>query len=122
MKGLCGFACSRGYCPAGACKLSLGGDYDDEGDSDTVQVIIDASIWDEANPAVSCGEECVLVLPPYPLPTPSVVTFGEGYETVLNVAWETPSVTTLSNGEVKTTNGITHILQTTTILIPHSQS
>ncbi|CEO58407.1 hypothetical protein PMG11_03136 [Penicillium brasilianum] len=82
-------------------------------------VIIDSSIWDEANPAVSCGEECVLVLPPYPLPTPSVVTFDEGFETVLNVAWETPSVTTLPDGEVKSTNGITHILQTTTITLPH---
>lgn len=122
LKGLCNFACSRGYCPADACKLSGGSEYDDGDDSDTAQVIIDSSIWEEANPAVSCGEDCVLVLPPYPLPTPSVVTFDEGYETVLNVAWETPSVTTLSDGEVKTTNGITHILQTTTIKVPHSQS
>jgi hypothetical protein len=122
MKGLCNFACSRDHCPAGACKLSSGSDDDSDDDSDIVQVIIDSSIWDDPNPAVSCGEECVLVLPPYTLPSPSTVTFDEGYETTFNVAWETPVVTTLPDGEVKTTNSITHILQTTTIKVPHSKS
>ncbi|KAJ6048366.1 mutanase [Penicillium canescens] len=66
MKGLCNFAYSRGYCPASAYKLSSSGG-DDDDDSNTV-------------------EECVLVLPPYTLPTLLVITFDKGYKTVPNMA------------------------------------
>ena len=48
MNGLCFFDCNRGYCPAGTCKLSSGGGDDD---SDTVQVIVDSSIWEETIPS-----------------------------------------------------------------------
>lgn len=126
LKGLCNFACSRDYCPVGACEVASDSNDDDDDDndndtSDYAQVIIDSSIWEEVNPAVSCGEDCILVLPPFTLPSPSVVTFDGGYPTTLNVAWETPTVTTLPDGEVKATTTITHILQTTVIPVPHSE-
>jgi hypothetical protein len=70
---------------------------------------------------VSCGSDCVLGLPPTTLPTPTRITFDGGYPTVLNVAWETPTVTTLSDGKAITTNAITHILQTTVVDIPPSR-
>ncbi|CAG8900572.1 unnamed protein product [Penicillium egyptiacum] len=117
LKPLCDFACSRDYCPTGACKLGLDNDDDADG-SDLVQVIIDSEIWKEEHPAVSCGSACVLVLPPYTLPGPTVIDFDGGYSTVLNVAWETPAVKTLPDGEVVTTTSITHILQNTIIPVP----
>ncbi|GFF43033.1 mutanase Pc12g07500 [Aspergillus lentulus] len=118
LKDLCDFTCSRGYCPAGACKIDSGDDGSDGDGSEFEQVIIDSGIWANEHPAVSCGSDCVLVLPPTTLPTPTRITFDGGYPTVLNVAWETPTVTTLSDGKVITTTAITHILQTTVVDVP----
>lgn len=121
LKPLCDFACRRDYCPAGACKINSGDGESDGGGSKFEQVTIDSGIWTSEHPVVSCGSGCVLVLPPYTLPTPTQVTFDGGYPTVLNVAWETPTVTTLSDGKVMTTDGITHILQTTIVEVPPSK-
>jgi hypothetical protein len=121
LKDLCDFTCSRGYCPAGACKIDSGDDGSDGDGSDFEQVIIDSGIWANEHPAVSCGSDCVLGLPPTTLPTPTRITFDGGYPTVLNVAWETPTVTTLSDVKAITTNAITHILQTTVVDVPPSR-
>ncbi|KAE8132052.1 glycosyl hydrolase family 71-domain-containing protein [Aspergillus pseudotamarii] len=126
LKGLCNFACSRDYCPPGACKLASEGDDDeyddDDGDDDRPpEIIVDGSIWQDANPAVSCGSDCILVLPPVTLPSPTVITFDNdqgGYQTTLNVAWEVPVTTTLPDGQVVTTSSISHILQETRISVP----
>ncbi|OGM50849.1 hypothetical protein ABOM_000547, partial [Aspergillus bombycis] len=125
LKGLCNFACSRDYCPPGACRLASEGDDeydDDDGDDDRpTEIIVDGSIWQDANPAVSCGSDCILVLPPVTLPSPTVITFDNdqgGYQTTLNVAWEVPVTTTLPDGQVVTTSSISHILQETRISVP----
>lgn len=63
MKGLCFFACNRGYWPAGACKVSSGGgddDNDDNDDSDTVQVSIDPSIWEDNSSIYIIRKTCFI--------------------------------------------------------------
>ncbi|KAE8378006.1 hypothetical protein BDV26DRAFT_292608 [Aspergillus bertholletiae] len=117
LKGLCNFACSRDYCPPGACRLaSESGDdeYDDDSDDNNrpTEIIVDGSIWHDINPAVSCGSSCILVLPPVTLPSPTVITFDNdqgGYQTTLNVAWDVAVTTTLPDGQVVATSSISHI-------------
>ncbi|KUI72307.1 hypothetical protein VM1G_07944 [Cytospora mali] len=72
--GLCSFACSRGYCPE-PCVLS--NSTDSGGSSGGTPVSVDPSIWNTVStiPTVSCVPPCVLILPPYTLPTPTTLNF-----------------------------------------------
>ncbi|KAH8821394.1 pectin lyase fold/virulence factor [Xylogone sp. PMI_703] len=47
-------------------------------------VFIPPTIWEDPNPAVGCEPPCTLVLPPFPLSTPSVITWPDITTTVLS--------------------------------------
>lgn len=70
--GLCTFACSRGYCPPDTCVQSSGSGGPGR---DGSPVTIDPTVWQEPVPIASCIPPCVLVLPPYSLPTPTTISF-----------------------------------------------
>lgn len=80
-------------------------------------VYIDPKIWSEPNPIISCMPPCIFVLPPYPVPSTTTVSFAP-WTTSLEVGWATIGTTTLSNGVTTTTTGYTRIIQTTTIYVP----
>ncbi|RFU81977.1 glycoside hydrolase, family 71 [Trichoderma arundinaceum] len=73
--GLCEFTCARGYCPDGACTSSSVGAGNGTGNGNDGGVIYyPPSIWQNSTVSVTC-DDCTIVLPPSPLPTPIVVTY-----------------------------------------------
>lgn len=87
--GLCQFACSRGYCPGGACASKAA----NSGGGGGTPVYIDPTIWTEPTPIVSCIPPCVVVLPPYPVPTTTTITFPP-FETTFTESCKDGSATT----------------------------
>lgn len=82
---------------------------------------IDPSVWDEENPSMNCDAPCYLILPPWQLPEPSVVT-PPAVTTTLDVAWPTVIHSTDSNGKVTVETTTTRILEETTIARTTGQS
>ena len=85
--GICNFSCKRGYCPAGSCNQkpkSGGGD----------PAFINGDIWKNPDPVpvIGCSPPCVLVLPPYEVPT-TTITCAPTTMTMIQ-SWEARSPVT----------------------------
>ncbi|KAK3317119.1 glycosyl hydrolase family 71-domain-containing protein [Cercophora scortea] len=99
--GLCGFACPRGYCPPSACdqKPANGGS--------GAPAFIDPAIWTNPapTPVVGCPPPCVIVLPPYTLPTRTTLSCPPLTKT-LTESWvigtSSTTVTTLTFAPITT--------------------
>ncbi|KAK4170815.1 family 71 putative glycoside hydrolase [Triangularia setosa] len=89
--GICDFACKRGYCPAGSCnqKPKSGSGED---------AAISGEIWKNSDliPVVGCSPPCVVILPPYELPTTTTISCAPTTMTMME-SWihGSPAVTTV---------------------------
>lgn len=89
--GLCAFACPRGYCPDGACQetavLAPG--------AAGPPVTVDPQVWRSSSPTVSCVPPCVVVLPPWTLPTQTTISFPP-FTTTITASWVANSPATIT--------------------------
>lgn len=86
-----------------AIDLEISGDGSDGGDGDDGEndnvVIIDPSIYEDANPEATCRPPCTFVLPPWTLPYTTTITPTPITSTVL-LQW--PSISTGGGGVTST--------------------
>ena len=111
---LCDFACSRGYCPEGACSF--------KGNADTGSLIIygDPDLWTDPNASIQCFPPCTIVYPPWQLPGGSATTISfPPFTTVLEVGCSTGMETyTELDGYVTSEVLLTIVTETTVLQIP----
>lgn len=79
--------------------------------------ISDANVKREDEQAVTCTPGCVVILPPYQLPTPTTIVFPP-YVTSLEVAWTTTSASKGSDGHTTTITTMARTVVSTTLTVP----